>query len=173
MGKWFLSANWRCPLFGESYIFELLWSREGYFKGSMLLRCWVLKFTTKMGILNTFIRIVRHISKRYKHLFIVYENFKNRLTKFCFESYVCGFHVYQTVWSPIIGEENLECKHEEKNEEDELAIGSYQNYFQKEFLVGHMPRNISKFLYKFLKLPNSKLSCKVKRKRLNRWRCWI
>ena len=30
-----------------------------------------------------------------------------------------------------------------------------------------MPRNISKFVYKFLKLPNSKLSCKVKEKRLN------
>ena len=31
-----------------------------------------------------------------------------------------------------------------------------------------MPRNISKFVYKFLKLPNSKLSCKVKGQRLNR-----
>ena len=31
-----------------------------------------------------------------------------------------------------------------------------------------MPRNISKFVYKFLKLPNSKLSCKVKGKRLNK-----
>ena len=31
-----------------------------------------------------------------------------------------------------------------------------------------MPRNISKFVYKFLKLPNSKLSCKVEGKRLNR-----
>ena len=31
-----------------------------------------------------------------------------------------------------------------------------------------MPRNISKFVNKFLKLPNSKLSCKVKGKRLNR-----
>ena len=30
-----------------------------------------------------------------------------------------------------------------------------------------MPRNTSKFVYKFLKLPNSKLSCKVKGKTLN------
>ena len=75
--------------------------------------------------------------------------------------------MYQTVWSLIIGEENLECRHEEKNEEDEFAIGVYRNDFQKETLVGHMPRNISKFVYKFLKLPNSKLSCKVKEKRLN------
>ena len=38
----------------------------------------------------------------------------NQFTKFCFESYVRGFHVYQTVWSPFIGEENLECRHKEK-----------------------------------------------------------
>ena len=31
-----------------------------------------------------------------------------------------------------------------------------------------MPRNISKFVYKFLKLPSSKFSCKVKGKILNR-----
>ena len=39
----------------------------------------------------------------------------NQFTKFCFESYVRGFHLYQTVWSPIIGEENLESRHEGKN----------------------------------------------------------
>ena len=49
----------------------------------------------------------------------------NRFTKFYFESYVRGFHVYQTVWSPIIDEENLERRHEEKNEEGEFAIGVY------------------------------------------------
>ena len=95
----------------------------------------------------------------------------NRFTKFCFESYVCGFHMYhmyQTVWSPIIGEENLECRHEEKNEEDEFAIGVYQNDSQKETLVGHMPRKISKFVDKFLSFPNSKFSCKAKGKRLNK-----
>ena len=74
----------------------------------------------------------------------------NRFTKFCFESYVRGFHVYQTVWSPIIDEENLECRHEEKNEEDEFAIVFYRNDFQRETLVGHTPCNISKFIYKFL-----------------------
>ena len=55
-----------------------------------------------------------------------------------------------------------------KNEEDEFAIGVYRNDFQKETLVKHMPRNISKFLYKFLKLPYSKLSWRMKEKRLNR-----
>ena len=53
----------------------------------------------------------------------------NRFTKFRFESYVYRFPVYQTVWPPIIGKENLECRHEEKNEEDDFAIGVYRNYF--------------------------------------------
>ena len=44
----------------------------------------------------------------------------------------------------------------------------YGNDFQKETLNGHMPRDIPKFIYKFLKLPNSKLSCKVKGKTLDR-----
>ena len=92
----------------------------------------------------------------------------NHFTKFCFESYSRGFHVHQTVWPTIIGEENLECRHEERNEEDEFAIGNYRNDFQRETLVRHMPRNITKFGYKFLKLPISKLSCKVKGKRLKR-----
>ena len=74
----------------------------------------------------------------------------------------------QIVQSRIIGEKNLECWHEEKNEEDEFAIGIYRNYFQNETLVGRMPRNISKFVYKFLQVQTSKLSCKVKGKRLNR-----
>ena len=31
----------------------------------------------------------------------------DRFAKFCFESYVRGFHVHQTVWLPTIGEQNL------------------------------------------------------------------
>ena len=58
-----------------------------------------------------------------------------------------GFHVHQNVWSTTIGEENLECRHEEKNEEDKFAAGVYRNDFQIEILVGHMPRIISKFVY--------------------------
>ena len=72
------------------------------------------------------------------------------------------------MWSLIIGEETLECRHEEENEQDEFNICFYQNYFQRETLAGHLPRNISKFVYNFLNLPNSKLSCKVKGERLNR-----
>ena len=86
-------------------------------------------------------------------------NFKTktqRFTKFAFDLYVPGFHVYQAVWSPIIGEEDLECKHEKENEEDEFAIGVYCYDLQRETLVRHIPRNISKFVNKFLQLPNLK-----------------
>ena len=74
-----------------------------------------------------------------------------QFTKVCFESYVHGFHVYQTVWLPIIGEEKLECRHEVNNEEDEFLIGIYPNDLQNETLVRHMPQNLSKFVYQFLR----------------------
>ena len=44
--------------------------------------------------------------------------------KFTFDLHVRGLHVYQTVWSPNIGEGDLECKHENKNEEDDFVIGT-------------------------------------------------
>ena len=47
---------------------DLLWPREGYFKGSEFLGYWILKFKTEIGILNTCIRIIRHRSKGYKNL---------------------------------------------------------------------------------------------------------
>ena len=75
--------------------------------------------------------------------------------------------MYQTVLSPIIGKENLECRHEEKNEEDDFAIGVYRNYFQKGTLVGNMPRNISKFVYKF------KRFFLLSEKKEIKQRCWI
>ena len=55
----------------------------------------------------------------------------NQFTNFRLEPYVRGFHVYQTGWSPIFGEENLECRHEEKNEEDEFAIGERKEIKQR------------------------------------------
>ena len=58
--------NSKIHSFGESYIFDFLWPREEYFKDSEFLGCWILKFETKMGILNTCIRIIRHRSKGYK-----------------------------------------------------------------------------------------------------------
>ena len=85
-----------------------------------------------------------------------------------FDSYVRGFHVYQTVCSPLIGEDELKCRHEKENEEDEFAIGVYGYNLHRETLVGHIPRNITKFVYTYLQLRNSKLYCRVTGKILNR-----
>ena len=79
-----------------------------------------------------------------------------------------GFHVCQIVCPPIIGEDQLKCRHEKENEEDEFAIGAYGYDLHRETLVGHIPWNISKFVYAFLQLRNSKLYCRVKGNRLNR-----
>ena len=79
-----------------------------------------------------------------------------------------GFHVYQIVCSPIIGEDELECRQKKENEEDESAIGVYGYDLHRETLVGYIPRNISKFVYTFLQLRNSKLYCRVTGNRLNR-----
>ena len=91
----------------------------------------------------------------------------SEFTKFAIDSYVRGFHVYQTLWSLIIAEEDLECRHEKENE-DEFAIGIYRYDLQRETLVGHVPGNIYKFVYKFLQLLNWRLYCRVTGNRLNR-----
>ena len=70
----------------------------------------------------------------------------NHFTQSCFESYVLGFHVYKTVWSPLIGEENLKCRHEQSNKEDEFAIGVYRNDLEKETYTTQHLQICSKFL---------------------------
>ena len=82
--------------------------------------------------------------------------------------YVRGFHVYQIVCSPIIGEYELECRNEKENEEDEFAIGVYGYDLRRETLVGHIPRNISKFVYTLLQLRNSNHYRRVTGNRLHR-----
>ena len=63
MGEWFLPANWKCPSFEKSYIFDLMWPTVRYFKSSEFLGCRILKFKTEMEILYTCIRITRQKSK--------------------------------------------------------------------------------------------------------------
>ena len=70
----------------------------------------------------------------------------NEFTKFTFDSYLCRFHVYQTVWSLTISEELLQCGHQKENEEDEFAIGVYSYDLLRETMVGDILRNVSKFI---------------------------
>ena len=67
-----------------------------------------------------------------------------------------GFHVYQTVWFSIIGEEDLKCRHDKQNEEDKFAIAVYRYDFPRETVIGHISRSTSKFVYRFLQFPDLK-----------------
>ena len=58
-----------------------------------------------------------------------------------------GFHIYQSVWSPITGEE-LPCVRELSNAADPFAVAVMKNFT----VVGHIPRKIhvSSFCSMFL-----------------------
>lgn len=62
------------------------------------------------------------------------------------ESCVRGFHVYQDVWAPVIGE-ILICQRETGNLEDRYAVAVYKS----EEVVGHVPRKISSLCAAFLR----------------------
>ena len=58
----------------------------------------------------------------------------------------------------------VEIKHEVNNEHDKLAIAISHS----KRIVGHVPKNVSKFFYQFLSLRNCAISCEVTSKRVNR-----
>ena len=77
------------------------------------------------------------------------------------KSYVRGFHMYQEIWTPVIGE-CLECRHEPRNVEDKNAV------IKDGTVVGHVPRCFSLWMKMFLGLPKSNINCKITGNRVNR-----
>ena len=63
-------------------------------------------------------------------------------------SFVRGYHIYSTVWTPTVGEE-LICKREVGNLVDRYAVGVYKQV--NDALVGHLPRSISLLCSLFLR----------------------
>jgi len=55
------------------------------------------------------------------------------------ESCVRGYHIYQEIWTPVIGE-HLNCKRERDNTEDRYAVAVCK---AEDVVVGHVPRTIS------------------------------
>ena len=53
------------------------------------------------------------------------------------DSCVRGFHVYQDIWTPVMGE-ILVCRRETTNVEDRYAAAVYKS----EEVVGHVPHKI-------------------------------
>ena len=86
-----------------------------------------------------------------------------RTEKYTFKSYVRGFHVYQEIWTPVIGE-FLECSHEPRNVEDKNAIAVIKDGT----VVGHLSRCFSLWMKMFLGLPKSKINCKITGNSVNR-----
>ena len=56
-----------------------------------------------------------------------------------------GFHVYNEVWKPILGE-RLNLSHERKNLHDRYAIAAYKRLPGRlaDSIIGHLPGEISR-----------------------------
>ena len=83
---------------------------------------------------------------------------KTRFVNFYFTPYVRRLHVYKDVWSTLIGEEPLDCQHEEENEHDENDAEIYRNGLINEFMFGHLPLHFPKAACKFFKLQSTSSS---------------
>ena len=72
-----------------------------------------------------------------------------------FSSCIRGYHVYQSVWDPVIGE-LLQCHRESRNAMDRYAVSVTKN----DEIVGHLPKKISTLCSLFLRRGGS-ISCEV------------
>ena len=84
--------------------------------------------------------------------------------RYSFNSFVRGYHAYIDSWDPKVGDKNLELVPEEGNEHDDFAVAiKFEDH-----IVGHVPKNLSKIMNRFTKIPSCSLRCKVTGKRVNR-----
>ena len=72
------------------------------------------------------------------------------------QSVVRGHHVYKCVWTPVNGEE-LCVVPEDNNNHDPRAVAVMKDGQ----IVGHVPRELSRILYFFLKQPSSRVLCVI------------
>ena len=83
----------------------------------------------------------------------------------CYEwsSYIRGYHDYQAVWTPTIGEMLL-LKVEPTNPYDDFAVSIVKDGA----VVGHVPKYVSRVICFFLKRVESVGFCEVTSSRVNR-----
>lgn len=83
---------------------------------------------------------------------------------FVFDSFIRGYHAYMGIWEPKIGDEDFTFVNENDNQYDQFAIAvTFEGR-----TVGHVPKNLSKILNRFTKIPSCELKCRVTGKRVNR-----
>ena len=84
------------------------------------------------------------------------------------DSFVRGYHVYISIWEPLVGE-CLKSRKESSNEMDKTAVALIRiNFYSEDVVVGHGPKNMYKIVFMFLSLPHCALDIFVTRKRINR-----
>ena len=88
----------------------------------------------------------------------------NDLKLWSFSSFVRGYHAYMDIWVPLIGDDSLTCQKEHDNEHDNHAVA----IIRERRTVGHVPENISGFVWRFLCLPNTSVRVEVLGPRMNR-----
>ena len=82
---------------------------------------------------------------------------------FEFNSYVRGYHAYQDLWSPQLGDV-LPIEREPTNHEDKFAVAVKL----EGHVVGHLPFNIAPTISRFLNRSINKGTVEVTGKRINR-----
>ena len=87
----------------------------------------------------------------------------SRLSTAEFDSYIRGYHVYQVVWTPVVGEMLL-LKREPTNAMDVSAVA----VCKENDIVGHVPFNISSLISQFLRRDCNKGFAEVTGPRVNR-----
>ena len=80
---------------------------------------------------------------------------KSSMAEWEMDSCIRGYHVYQSVWMPVLGEE-LICHREPFNSVDRYAVCVKKD----DSIIGHLPKNISRICSLFLRRGGS-ISCIV------------
>ena len=81
---------------------------------------------------------------------------ESEVDSFTVESVIRGYHVYEEVWSSVIGEV-LVCRRDTRNRHDPFAVATCKGTT----VVGHVPRRISAICYVFLGKPGASITCTV------------
>ena len=71
------------------------------------------------------------------------------------DSCICGYHLYQSIWTAVVGE-SLVCEKEPLNSSDRYAVAVLKD----DVVVGHLLRHLSRVLSLFL-LRNGTIDCIV------------
>ena len=82
---------------------------------------------------------------------------RSKMASFSVEAMVRGYHVYQDIWTAVIGEE-FPCKREAGNTFDPFAVAVTRG--DTNIVIGHVPRRISTVCSLFLRKEGS-ITCQV------------